>query len=86
MRGVHRDRHEEWPGPIAALTLFAEDLDAARRFYLEVFGLPIDYEDDNSAVFRFGDTLINLLEHRATRPARCARQGRRARLPARGPS
>ncbi|MGN6378520.1 MAG: VOC family protein [Gaiellales bacterium] len=51
----------EWPGGIAAITLFAEDLAAAKRFYLEVFRLPVFYEDENSAVFRFGDTLINLL-------------------------
>jgi catechol 2,3-dioxygenase-like lactoylglutathione lyase family enzyme len=51
-----------WPGPISAITLFVEDLDAARRFYQEVFGLPITYEDENSAVFTFGETMINLLK------------------------
>jgi catechol 2,3-dioxygenase-like lactoylglutathione lyase family enzyme len=50
-----------WPGPVAAITLFAEDLEATKQFYLEVFGLPLHYEDDNSAVFDFGNTLINLL-------------------------
>src|SRR5262245_43913766 len=52
---------DEWPGGIAALTLCVEDLEAARRFYQEVFELPVFYEDGNSAVFKFGDTLINLL-------------------------
>jgi catechol 2,3-dioxygenase-like lactoylglutathione lyase family enzyme len=51
-----------WPGAIAAITLFVEDLEAARRFYSEVFGLPVVFEDDNSAVFTFGDTLVNLLK------------------------
>ena len=51
-----------WAGGIAAVTLFVEDLDAARRFYLDVFELPVHYQDDNSAVFKFGDTLINLLK------------------------
>jgi lactoylglutathione lyase len=51
-----------WPGGIAAITLFVEDLEAARRFYEEVFGLPVDYRDDNSTVFKFGQTLINLLQ------------------------
>ena len=51
-----------WPGPISAITLFVEDLDAARRFYQEIFGLPITYEDENSAVFTFGETMINLLK------------------------
>jgi catechol 2,3-dioxygenase-like lactoylglutathione lyase family enzyme len=50
-----------WPGAISAVTLFAEDLAATKRFYLDVFGLPIHYEDDVSAVFKFGATLINLL-------------------------
>ena len=52
---------ESWPKGIGAITLFAEDLDEAKRFYQEVFGLPVHFEDDDSAVFKFGDTLINLL-------------------------
>jgi len=51
-----------WPKGISAITLFVEDLDAARQFYLKAFGLPVFYEDNNSAVFKFGDTLINLLK------------------------
>ncbi|MDQ3657380.1 MAG: VOC family protein [Chloroflexota bacterium] len=50
-----------WPGGISAITLFVEDLDAAKRFYREVFGLPVAFEDDDSAVFDFGNTVINLL-------------------------
>jgi catechol 2,3-dioxygenase-like lactoylglutathione lyase family enzyme len=52
---------DEWPGGIAAITLFFEDLGAARTFYAEVFGLPAVFEDEDSTVFRFGDTLVNLL-------------------------
>lgn len=52
---------DAWPGGIAAITLFVEDLDAARRFYGEVFRLRAVFEDDNSSVFKFGDTLVNLL-------------------------
>jgi catechol 2,3-dioxygenase-like lactoylglutathione lyase family enzyme len=51
-----------WVSGIAAVTLFVEDLDAAMRFYQDVFELPIHYQDDDSAVFKFGDTLINLLK------------------------
>ena len=51
-----------WPSGIAAITLFAEDLDAAKEFYARVFGLPVMYEDENSAVFKFENTLINLLK------------------------
>lgn len=53
--------NDAWPGGIAAITLFVEDLAAARRFYEEVFQLPVFYEDDNSTVFKFGQTLVNLL-------------------------
>ncbi len=51
-----------WAGGIEAITLFVDDLPTARQFYGEVFGLPIFFEDDVSAVFRFGDTVVNLLE------------------------
>jgi catechol 2,3-dioxygenase-like lactoylglutathione lyase family enzyme len=51
-----------WPKSIFAVTLFVEDLLAAKQFYLKVFGLPVEYEDDNSAVFKFGGTMINLLK------------------------
>jgi len=51
-----------WPGGIGAITLFVEDLKVAKQFYREVFGLPVAFEDDVSAVFKFGETLVNLLE------------------------
>ena len=51
-----------WAKGIFAITLFVEDLPVAKQFYLRVFGLPVDYEDNNSAVFKFGNTLINLLK------------------------
>jgi lactoylglutathione lyase len=47
---------------IAAITLFVDDLERARRFYADVFRLPVHYEDESSAVFKFGDTLVNLLK------------------------
>ena len=53
---------DSWPKGISAITLFAEDLPATKRFYQEVFGLPVHFEDDVSAVFDFGGTLINLLK------------------------
>ena len=51
-----------WPGPIAAITLFVDDLAEAKRFYGETFELPVSYEDPNSAVFKFGETMVNLLK------------------------
>jgi lactoylglutathione lyase len=52
----------DWPGGLAAITLFAEDLPAAKQFYLDVFKLPVVFADDSSAVFKFGETLVNLLD------------------------
>jgi len=51
-----------WPTGITAITLFVEDLTASKHFYGEVFGLPVHYEDEASAVFNFGNTVINLLK------------------------
>lgn len=48
-------------GGISAVTLFVEDLGRAREFYAQAFGLPVQFEDAESVVFRFGHTLVNLL-------------------------
>jgi catechol 2,3-dioxygenase-like lactoylglutathione lyase family enzyme len=50
-----------WPNEIFAITLFEEDLAAAKQFHLDVFGLAVVFEDANSCVFKIGSTLINLL-------------------------
>jgi catechol 2,3-dioxygenase-like lactoylglutathione lyase family enzyme len=50
------------PKTIDAITLFVEDLERSKLFYQKVFGLPVFFEDDNSVVFRFENTLINLLQ------------------------
>ena len=55
---------DQWVKGIDAITLFVEDLAATKAFYLEVFGLPLRFEDANSAVFMFGETAINLLDVR----------------------
>jgi catechol 2,3-dioxygenase-like lactoylglutathione lyase family enzyme len=73
-----------WPRGIGAITLFVEDLDTAKRFYGDVFGLPVSYEDDASAVFSFGNTVINLLKTEAAveliAPAAVASRDAGARL------
>lgn len=51
-----------WPTTITAITLFVDDLAEAKAFYQAVFELPVMFEDDASAVFNFGNTLINLLK------------------------
>ena len=56
-----------WVTGISTVTLFVEDLDATKRFYEEVFGLPVKFEDTESAVFEFGPMQINLLKATAAR-------------------
>jgi lactoylglutathione lyase len=51
-----------WPKAINAITLFVEDLGATTAFYRQVFGVALIYEDDDSAVFNFGNTIVNLLK------------------------
>jgi catechol 2,3-dioxygenase-like lactoylglutathione lyase family enzyme len=53
---------DPWVEGISAITLFVEDLEAAKGFYQDVFGLPVAFEDSDSAVFDFGNTSINLLK------------------------
>lgn len=68
-----------WPGRIGAITLFVEDLGATKTFYRSIFGLPVLFEDADSVVFDFGDTLINLLKATAAteliKPATVATAG-----------
>ena len=47
---------------IETITLFVEDLERSKVFYQNVFGLSVVFEDQNSAVFRFENTQINLLK------------------------
>jgi catechol 2,3-dioxygenase-like lactoylglutathione lyase family enzyme len=59
-------------------------LAAAKQFYGSVFGLPVMFEDDNSAVFNFGNTIINLLQtsaaHGLIEPAAVASPDAGARM------
>jgi catechol 2,3-dioxygenase-like lactoylglutathione lyase family enzyme len=75
---------KSWPSGIGAITLFVEDLEAAKKFYGDVFGLPVAFEDDASTVFNFGNTLVNLLKATEApeliQPAAVARPEAGARL------
>jgi catechol 2,3-dioxygenase-like lactoylglutathione lyase family enzyme len=53
---------DAWPRGVAAITLFVEDLAAAKEFYGKVFNLPVAVAEHNSAVYNFGNTLINVVE------------------------
>jgi catechol 2,3-dioxygenase-like lactoylglutathione lyase family enzyme len=50
-----------WPRGINVVTLFVDDLASAKQFYREVFEVELIFEDDNSAVFGFGNMMVNLL-------------------------
>jgi len=53
---------DPWPKGISTITLFVEDLAATKRFYQDVFGARLKYEDDVSAVFDFSHIQVNLLD------------------------
>ncbi len=57
----------DWSPAVAAVTLIVDDLSASKDFYAAAFPAPLVFENDDSAVFRFGDTVINLL-HRPSAP------------------
>jgi lactoylglutathione lyase len=56
-----------WLKSVDVITLFVEDLRRSKSFYQDVFGLPVIFEDENSAVFTFENTSINLLKVPAAR-------------------
>ena len=68
----------DWPKAIGAITLFVEELDTTKRFYQTTFEVPVVFEDANSAVFKIGGTLINLLKiecaNELVEPAQVARR------------
>ena len=46
---------------IGAITLFVDDVARAKAWYQRVFAVPVMFEDEASAAFRFENTIINLL-------------------------
>jgi catechol 2,3-dioxygenase-like lactoylglutathione lyase family enzyme len=52
---------------VGAITLFVEDPRRSQSFYEKVFALPVIWEDEDSAVFQFENTLVNLLKVSAAR-------------------
>ncbi|MBN9432738.1 MAG: VOC family protein [Bosea sp.] len=49
------------PNAIEVVTLFVEDIAAAKAFYQRVFAPEIVYDDDVSAVLAFSGAMVNLL-------------------------
>ena len=50
----------EWEKQIGAINLIVGDLERSKAFYREVFGLSLQHEDQDSAMFRFKDTYLFL--------------------------
>jgi catechol 2,3-dioxygenase-like lactoylglutathione lyase family enzyme len=46
---------------ISAISLFVEDLRAAKAFYMDVFGVSVLFEDEASVAFKFDNLIVNLL-------------------------
>jgi lactoylglutathione lyase len=52
---------------VGAITLFVENPRRSQSFYQEVFDLSAIYEDEDSAGFKFDNTIVNLLRIPAAR-------------------
>ena len=50
----------EWEKQIGAINLIVGDLQRSKAFYRDVFGLPLQHEDADTVMFRFGDTYVFL--------------------------
>jgi len=50
----------EWEKQIAAINLVVGDVRLSAEFYREVFGLQLQHEDEETAMFRFKDTYVFL--------------------------
>ena len=46
---------------ISAISLFVEDLQAAKSFYEAIFGLEVIFEDETSVCVKFDQLFVNLL-------------------------
>jgi lactoylglutathione lyase len=50
----------EWEKQIGAVNLIVGDLERSKVFYEEVFGLPLQHRDEETAMFRFNGTYVFL--------------------------
>lgn len=69
---------------IEVITLFVEDVSAAKTFYQDVFGLKVVYQDEVSAVMKLQNLMINLLNvaeaPKLVEPATVTNLGQRSRM------
>jgi catechol 2,3-dioxygenase-like lactoylglutathione lyase family enzyme len=52
---------------ISAMSLFVEDLAAAKAFYQAIFDVPVVFEDDVAVVVKFDNLILNLLKTTSAR-------------------
>ena len=52
---------EAWKATYEAITLFVEDVETSEEFYRRAFQTDPIFEGDDSAVFRIGGMIVNLL-------------------------
>jgi catechol 2,3-dioxygenase-like lactoylglutathione lyase family enzyme len=50
----------EWKKQIGAVNLIVGDLERSKAFYRDVFGLPVQFEDEGAVMFSLGDTYFFL--------------------------
>ena len=50
----------EWEKQIGVINLFVGNLEHSKAFYREVFGLPLQHEDEDTAMFLYADTYLFL--------------------------
>jgi catechol 2,3-dioxygenase-like lactoylglutathione lyase family enzyme len=69
---------------ISAMSLFVEDLQAAKRFYQDVFAVKVLFEDDSSVAVGFDNVIVNLLRagnaHEIIEPGTVAARGSGSRF------
>ena len=46
---------------VGAITLFVDDVQRSKSWYEDVFGLPLVFQDNDSAAFKFDNMILNLL-------------------------
>src|SRR5882757_423621 len=46
---------------LEVITLFVEDVAACKKFYLDVFGLEVIFEDADSALLKLRNLMLNLI-------------------------
>lgn len=47
---------------LSALSLFVNDVQRSKKFYVDTFGIEVAFEDDSSATLKFENTFVNLLK------------------------